>query len=553
MKKSLISCLIFAIFFFIWESVCCVSEHLHFILPLPSKIAAALWEHADRFSFHTGVTLREMLGGFLLALAAAFPLAWLMAYFSSLRAIIQPAFVAIQCIPMFALAPLMVLWFGWTYTAIVVPTALMIFFPLAMNIYQGLCATPKNLLELFALYQALPSQIFFKLQLPWALPQIFAGFRISIALAGIGAVAGEWAGAQAGLGILMLESRRSADMEMMFGALACVTAMSLALYGFVVLLEKGVNARLYRKISPAKCLACLLAVGFLGSCQQSSEPGTTTLVLDWLPNPNHVPLYAGVKKGFFEEQGIHLKILKVADQSDSISYLTSKQSELALTYMPHALQTLAHGAQIVPLGILIKEPLNAVIFRKNEGIAIPEDLTGKIVGYCVDGSHTRFLRTMLQSREIVPHEYRNVGYDLVSALAMKHVDMLYGAYWNIECENLRALEVETEVFPLALFGVPPYYELLFFARQDSLQATPQFISAFQQALQKSIDFSKNFPEEAFDLYLSENLDKSSKTKKWERKAWYKTLSALAQQQTIDQELWNNFVEWLTANQLLSFN
>jgi NitT/TauT family transport system substrate-binding protein len=222
----------------VWEWFSSHHEMLQFVLPSPSTISYSLWEHADRFRFHTFATFKEMMGGVLIAFIVAFPLAWLMAHYGALRGAFQTVFVITQCVPMFALAPLMVLWFGWSYTAILVPTALMIFFPLAMNIYQGICATPKHLLDFFKLHQATPWQVFFKLQLPWGLPHIFAGLRIALAFAGIGAVAGEWAGAQEGLGILMLESRRAADIEMMFGALVCLTVLSLVFYAGAIFLEK---------------------------------------------------------------------------------------------------------------------------------------------------------------------------------------------------------------------------------------------------------------------------------------------------------------------------
>ena len=198
-------------------------SYLLFILPAPSGIFAVLWEMRGEFLLHTLVTLKEMCGGFLLALVCAFPLAWTMLRHETSRTLLQPLFIIIQCLPMFTLAPIMVIWFGWSYTAIVIPTALMIFFPLTLNIYQGLRSTPQHLLEFFQANQATPWQTFFKLRFPWAVPHIFAGFRISSAIAGVGAVAGEWAGAQRGLGILMLE-RRSRSHSMISIAVSSVAS-----------------------------------------------------------------------------------------------------------------------------------------------------------------------------------------------------------------------------------------------------------------------------------------------------------------------------------------
>lgn len=555
-KKILIFTLFFGTSFAIWEIASTTIEGLQFILPAPSRIAKVIWEHADRFRLHTFATFKEMIGGFIIATLVAIPAAWAMSYFASIRTLFQPIFVAIQCVPIFALAPLMVLWFGWSYIAVIIPTALMIFFPLVMSIYQGLVSTPKNLLDFFQLHQATPWQIFYKLQFPWGLPHIFTGFRLAVAFAGIGAVAGEWAGAQQGLGVLMLESRRSADIEMMFGALACLTAMSLTFYGCALFLEKKVLARQHQQFSFVKTVSIMLAVGMiLGGCQRKEEPVNrnfreTLLVLDWLPNPNHVAIYAGIEQAIFLKHGIDLKILKVLDPSDSIPYLTSKQVDLSLTYMPHTIQALSKGAKVEPIGVLIQEPLNALIFRKNEGIHKPTDINGLTIGYSVDGFDTGFLHAMFQNENIVPKALQNVSFDLVSTLGTKQVDVLYGAYWNIEIENLRSWGVETDYFPLSDFGVPDYYELIFLALKDSLQTGGEFVSHFRKALQESIDYSAAHPEEAFADYIKANPDKGMRTREWEWNAWKKTLPVLATEQVIDQTKWDAFVEWLVSKHLL---
>jgi NitT/TauT family transport system substrate-binding protein len=489
-----------------------------------------------------------MLGGFVLALVMAFPFAWGMASKHTLRSILQPAFVIVQCIPMFTLAPLMVLWFGWSYIAIIVPTALMIFFPLTITIYQGLCSTPKHLVEFFDLNKATPWQTVTKLQMPWALPYIFAGFRIAVAAAGIGAVAGEWAGGQNGLGLLMLESRRAADLEMMFGALVCLAAMSLILYGIAALMETIVCKRLRCHLSKATLQVLLIAILVvpLSGCnrQQDLREEKVVLLLDWLPNPNHVPLYVGVEKGFFREKGVNLSLLKVADPSDSIPFLTSGQVDLILSYMPHAIQAQLHGADIVPIGVLIDQPLNAIIYRTDSHIDTIDDLQGKIIGYTVDGTNNELLRSIFLHKNIAPSDWRNVSFDSIGTLATRQVDAIYGSYWNIEGEHLRYFGVNTSYFPLTAFDVPTYYELVVLARTDSLEDSADFVEEFDNGLQASIDYCIDNPNEAFEIYLKANPDKSLRTQQWERQAWIKTVPLLAREQKIDPKVWNTFKDWL---------
>lgn len=221
-----------------WELCAWIYPRWGLLFPPLSQSTLRLFSQPQGFAFHAWVTLKEMTAGLALAGACALPLAWLMARFNWARLSLQPLFVLIQCVPMFTLAPLMVLCFGWSFFAIVIPTALMVFFPLTLNIYQGIRATPKSYLEFFRSHNASTWQTLWKLRLPFALPHVFSGLRVSAAIAGVGAVAGEWAGAQAGLGVLLLEYRRNMDLVGVFAALLCLMIVTLGFYGAATALER---------------------------------------------------------------------------------------------------------------------------------------------------------------------------------------------------------------------------------------------------------------------------------------------------------------------------
>lgn len=532
-----------------WELFSRSYEQLQFVLPAPSSILKCCWERSDRLLMHTLVTLKEIGGGFFLALFISFPLAWGMYRYYSLRVILQPLFVIVQCIPMFALAPIMVLWFGWSYVSIIIPTTLMIFFPLTINIYQGLCSTPAHLMDYFRVHQATAWQIFWKLQLPWSVPNLIAGFRIAAAIAGFCAVAGEWAGGQAGLGLLMIESRRGVDLEMTFAALFCLTLISLSIYGTSILIENRLTR--HRKKTAARAgtataaLASFCAI-LLGSCQSSADPTAkeTTMILDWLPNPNHVPIYAGIEKEIFQKHGIHLKLLKLHDPGDGISMLSTGHVDLAVYYMPETYVANSQGANLMPVGFLVKQPLNAFIFRSGENIHKPGDLNGKNLGYVVGDFGLGMLKQMLAGKNIIPSNIYNVNFDLVSTIGTKRVDVIFGAYWNIEVEHLRSLGIESDFFSLADFGCPNYCELLIVARRGTPCASPDFVSRFKAAMQESIDYSAGYPDEAFESYVKANPDKSDITFIWEREAWRRTYPILASDQEDDPGLWEAFANWV---------
>lgn len=529
-----------AFFICFWEFMSHSDPHWQLLFPPPSMIATRLYQGVDRFYLHTLATLKVMTGGMVLAILAAFPLAWLMLRWRGF-ACLQPLLVMLQALPMFALAPLMIFWFDWSYTAIVIPTALMIFFPLTVAVYRGFSSTPTPLIDYFRLHSATEMQILLKLRLPWALPSTLSGLRISAAAAGLGAVAGEFAGAQEGLGVLMLESRRGADFTTTFAALACLIGLNLTFYALTLILEKALTTR-WRLTRLA--LVSISFLTLLSSCGSSSQsPQEIRLMLDWVPNPNHVPIYAGISKGFFEEQGLHVRVLKLQDASDVFPYLSSGQADLGIGYMYHLVEAQKRGMDVRTVAYLVKQPLNSLIFRKDSGIQSIQDLHGRTISYLPDDLLQASLEKLLRDNGVIPAAKVCVGFDLTMALAMNKVDVIYGAFWNIEGEQLRSLGIDTDHFVVTELGMPTYFELIFMARGDFLERQPEMGRAVKSALDRSIAFCQAYPDEAFQLYLDANPDKSLTTKDWECRSWELTRPLLAQNQEDEPEVWGAYVEW----------
>lgn len=222
----------------VWEGLRLIFRDQFALLPSTVETVRYFFLHIDRLSFHASITLREILLGCFCSIVLAFPLAWLMVLNEDICDFFQSTFVVVQCVPMFTLAPIMVTLFGWTFMAILIPTILMIIFPLTINIFKGFAQVPKSLLNYFRFHKASEWKILFKLRIPYAMPNIFAGLRISTAIAGVGAVAGEWAGAQDGLGVYLQMCRRNIDMSGVFCGIFILVAISLILYNVVILIER---------------------------------------------------------------------------------------------------------------------------------------------------------------------------------------------------------------------------------------------------------------------------------------------------------------------------
>jgi NitT/TauT family transport system substrate-binding protein len=237
-RRSTYTLISLALFFSIWSVLAFYFKETPMLFPAPLKVLRRMIEDYQLFVYHARMTFVEMLLGMLLAIVASFTTAYLMLKLRLVRFLLEPWFVVMQCLPMFVLAPLCVIWFGWSLVAIIVPTALMMTFPLTMNLYKGLSIASKQHVDFFKLHGASKRQLLFKIQLPFALPHLSSGLKIAAAVSGVGAVAGEWAGAQKGLGVLLQICKRNFDLEGVFGVILSLLMLSLSLYGIVVLLEK---------------------------------------------------------------------------------------------------------------------------------------------------------------------------------------------------------------------------------------------------------------------------------------------------------------------------
>ena len=222
----------------IWEGVVHLFQMPRYILPAPSKIVVTLFtEHAQLLK-HTLVTLEEMLLGFVLAVSIGVPLAVLMFEFPALEKAFYPYVIGSQTVPVFAIAPLLVLWFGFGIASKVVMAALIVFFAIVLNTLDGLKSTDPDTVDLFRILRASRWQILWKVRIPSALPFIFSGAKIGISISTIGAVIGEWVGAKAGLGYLMLHANSRLQISLVFAAIFCLTVLGLSLFGVMTLLER---------------------------------------------------------------------------------------------------------------------------------------------------------------------------------------------------------------------------------------------------------------------------------------------------------------------------
>lgn len=231
-----------AIFFLLllvaWQVVVDTRHVSDFILPSPLVILRTTLRYFPLMMRHTWTTTYEIALGFVIGNAIAVAAALLIVNSRLAEKAFYPLLIASQTIPKVAIAPLFIIWFGSGITPKVVITAVICFFPTVVNTVQGLKATDENAIDLLRLVAASRVQVFTKLQFPNALPYFFAGLKISIALAVIGAIIGEWVGANSGLGYVILYSTQTLRTDFLFSALFLISVLGVVLYLAVVLLER---------------------------------------------------------------------------------------------------------------------------------------------------------------------------------------------------------------------------------------------------------------------------------------------------------------------------
>jgi NitT/TauT family transport system permease protein len=223
----------------LWEVLTSAAEIPSFIFPEPE----AVWNRFltvlldGSLAFHTGVTLAEVLLGLLLGVGAAIFLGYLLAKSTLVEKVLAPYIVASQSIPIVAIAPLLVIWLGPGILSKVLTSALIVFFPVLVNTIVGIRSVPEELYDLMKILQANRWQKLTLLEIPASLPVFLGGLRIGATLAVIGAVVGEFVGADMGLGFLVNVGRGTYDTSLVFVAIFVLIAMALTLYGTVVMLE----------------------------------------------------------------------------------------------------------------------------------------------------------------------------------------------------------------------------------------------------------------------------------------------------------------------------
>lgn len=222
----------------VWEVACRALEMPAYILPAPSAIFDAFTSHAGVLLYHTGITSVEAVGGFIIGSALGAVLGTVFAYSRFLARGFLPFIIAANTIPVVAIAPIIIIWFGHGISSKIAVTAFLSFFPLALNMMKGLQSYDRVVMDVFHIAAASPAQRFFKMRLPNALPYVFVGLKLNVTFSVIGAIVAEFVQADRGLGFVIMTAYRSMGMPRLWAAMLLSALLGILFFLLIAWLER---------------------------------------------------------------------------------------------------------------------------------------------------------------------------------------------------------------------------------------------------------------------------------------------------------------------------
>ncbi len=249
MKSKLPAAVAVTALLLVWQLVCWVGLVPSFMLPSPVQVAQAFWAERYVLLEHSVITLGEALLGLVLGVAVGCVFAVVMDRFRVVRRAVYPVLLLTQTVPTVAIAPLLVLWFGYEMTPKVILVVLTTFFPVTIGLLEGFSGVDQDAVGLLRSMGANRRQIFRYIKWPSALPQFFSGLRIAAAYCVVGAVISEWLGGFGGLGVYMTRVKKAFAFDKMFAVIFLISAISLGLMALVGLAQRlGMPYRKHERI-----------------------------------------------------------------------------------------------------------------------------------------------------------------------------------------------------------------------------------------------------------------------------------------------------------------
>jgi len=265
-----------------------------------------------------------------------------------------------------------------------------------------------------------------------------------------------------------------------------------------------------------------------------------TLILDWFPNVDHLPIYAAREQGLFAEEGLEINIISPSETADGLKMVASGNVDIAVSYEPQTIIAAARGLEVMVLARLIEHPLTTLLFLKHKGIETPQDLSGKKIGYTVPGLMDVLLSAFAKVNGIQDYQAVNVGFAIVQSLTANKVDAVMGPFKTYETVTMAHKGYEVGYFELERWGIPDYDELIFITSKKNMQKNKAAMVSFRRVMDRAITRVRRNPQRAFEDYLKQVPEADRKI---ESDAFKLTLPYFAAHQQLDHKRWQLFADF----------
>ena len=299
-------------------------------------------------------------------------------------------------------------------------------------------------------------------------------------------------------------------------------------------------------MSILRAVLIALAFGLAALPVQASE--RLTVLLDWFVNPDHAPLVVGREAGIFSDAGLDVELIAPADPNDPPKLVAAGKAPLAVSYQPQLHIQAAQGLPLTRIATLVATPLNSLVVLEGGPVNSIADLKGRKVGYSVGGFEDALLGAMLQREGLGlgDVELINVNFSLSPSILSGQVDAVIGAFRNFELNQMDIVGHPGRAFFPEEHGVPAYDELIVVANSGEL-GDPR-LPLFVDALEKSVQFMLNHPDEAWRMFIAAYPDLDDELN---RRAWADTLPRFALRPgAVDRVRYEKFAKFLMSQNLV---
>ncbi len=303
-------------------------------------------------------------------------------------------------------------------------------------------------------------------------------------------------------------------------------------------------------------VSCNTVKNETNNANKEKELEDISIMLDWYPNAVHLAIYVAKEKGYFEDEGLNVKIEMPADTNDPLKLAATGKVDLAISYQSQLLVSRAENIPVVSIAAFVRHSLDAIMYKTESGIQSPKDLEGKNVGYPSASVSEAIVASMVENDggDMNKVKMTDVGWDLMSALATDNVDALVGAYINHEQVLLKSEGYNIDILNLPDYGVPDNYELIIVTGEKTLKKKKASFERFWLAVTKGHETLKEDPDAGLQILLDHENESFPLDKEIEKESLQVLLPFMEDENAPfgyqDEAAWQEVADWLYESKII---